>query len=283
VTALLLKPEEVSTEPKPQWYPESYLVDGLRYVVVKKIDVTDRPEMKKGEEPDPSGKPTVRQLLVDHHSFDPSQKRWRDPDWRFGLIFENVHEATGAKYIASIVFDSEAKLGRPQTVDKAISTAPMSAQMMTFFNSVFPEAASMPRSSIQPQSAFTQPLQTPGATATATGAATSLPGAQITTAAPGGQSALGKGPVVVPMVPLPPALGGPSVPGGFTLPGSSPGGASPGVTVPSNFGGPAIPGLQSPRPGAFPGGPPAPLDFSAPKNVIVPKLEGLGPSSGSGT
>src|SRR5688572_25437815 len=27
VTALLLKPEEVSTEPKPQWYPQLYLID----------------------------------------------------------------------------------------------------------------------------------------------------------------------------------------------------------------------------------------------------------------
>jgi hypothetical protein len=294
VTALLVKPEEVSTEPKPAWYPESYLIDGKRYVVVKKIEVTDRPEMRMGGEPGPAGKPTVRQLLVDHRNFDPRQKRWKEPEWRFGLIFENHQESTGARYTASIVFDSDAKLGRPQSVDKAISTVPMSAALLEFFHGVFPEAASMPKTSIQPQSAFTQPLATPGATATATGTAPRPPDAPLTGVAPGGPGALGGptvGPVVVPTMPsLPPALGGPTVPssgltlpGGFTLPGSSPGRTSPGVTVSPNLGGLTLPGSPAVRPGVSPGTPAGPLDFSTPRNVIVPQLEGVGPGRGSGS
>lgn len=290
VTAYLVKPEDVGVVEKPQFYDDLYMIDALRYTTLKKIDVTNREDLA-----------AVRELIRDYRNLDSGYKVWKQPEWRFGLIFENQDPKSGAHYTASIVFDSECKLGKPQSVDKTISTARMSAELLAFFEGVFPEAKTMQPTTPLATHAFTQPLASPSPTptATATGTAPTMPtiDADVLTlptqnppsvtspvAVPGpaapaptgpipsGPSLLGKGPIVMPNVSLPPALGGlPQVQQGFGLPGATPG------APPSPLGG--AQGIQIPS-GLLPVGPPLspknPLDLSIPPGVTVPPLGGAG-------
>lgn len=289
VTALLIKPEDVGTVEKPQFYNDLYMIDALRYTVVKKLDITKRDDLA-----------AVRDMIQDYQNLDLGYKVWKQPVWRFGLIFENQDPKSGAHYTASIVFDSECKLGKPQSVDKTISTAPMSADLLAFFEKVFPESKGMQATAPLATHSFTQPLAapSPSATPTSTGptlptvdadvmtlpspkpptatSAVAVPGPTVPPAAAGptatGPSILGKGPVVMPNVPLPPALGGlPQVQQGFGLPGATPGAPAAPMGNPGSI---QLPGGLLPT---NPAGPPrSPLDLSIPTGVTVPPLGGAG-------
>lgn len=289
VTAYLVKPEDVGTVEKPQFYDDLYLIDALRYTTVKKIDVTKRDDLQ-----------AVREMIRDYRNLDSGYKVWKQPEWRFGLVFENQDPKSGAHYTASIVFDTECKLGKPQSVDKTISTARMSAELLKFFENVFPESKTMQSTAPLATHAFTQPLAAPSPVPTATPTATSPVGPAIdagvltlptqnppsvtspvtvpgptgpatTGPAATGPSILGKGPIVMPNAPLPPVLGGlPQIQQNFGLPGAAPG---------APFGGAGS--IQLPG-GLLPAGPPGggtsknPLDLTIPTGVTVPPLGGAG-------
>lgn len=292
VTALLIKPEDVGAVEKPQFYDDLYMIDALRYTVVKKTDITKRDDLQ-----------AVREMIRDYHNLDSGYKLWKQPEWRFGLIFENQDPKSGAHYTASIVFDSECKLGKPQSVDKTISTARMSDELLAFFEKVFPEAKTMKTSAPLATHSFTQPLAAPAPSPSATPSATGgimppvdadvmtlpTPKPSATTgavtvpgpssAAPTGPSILGKGgPVVMPNAPLPQVLGGlPQVQQNFGLPGATPGAPAapigagniqlPGGLLPQNPAGAGSPGMI----------PKSPLDLSIPTGgVTVPPIGGAG-------
>jgi hypothetical protein len=270
VTALLIKPEAPNVPQKKPYYDELYLVDAARYVVVKKVDISKREDLN-----------ALRRALIDHDSFDSGKKIFKEPEWRFGLIFED--DTTGLRYTASITFDSECLLGRPQSIDKTISTAPMSASLLRFFEDVFPEAKGMPI--VTAPENYVDPAPEPVAQPAAKPNDLILPpdadvitlrsprdagGAQV---APSAVPA-NRGPVVVPTVPQVPFIQGARPASGIALPGGSPNAPAGGITLPAGSA-LEIPGAGPARPSPFSVGPS--LDLSTPRSVTVPPLEGARP------
>jgi hypothetical protein len=171
VTAYLIRPEGTGVADKPMYYDSLFMIDELRYVVVKKLDI-----IKDG------GLPRIREALNDYRNYQKSYSTWSNPNWRFALEFHFKSEDPHilGDYTAVIVFDDDCKLGRPQTVNKVIATDPMSAELTAYFEGIFPEAKDLKISA--DQNVFARPLQTepeatatPSATSTATGDVTGVP------------------------------------------------------------------------------------------------------------
>jgi hypothetical protein len=163
VTAFLVKPEDVNVVQKPPYYDNLVMIGPLRYEQLKRIDISKDESIKDALD-------RVRVDLGDFHSYSAGEKSWAQPEWRFGLEFVD------GNYTASILFDHECKIGRPQTVEKMISTEPMSADLLAFFQSIFPESKSM--KAMTSKAVFSRPLveapPEPAPTATASGTAGSL-------------------------------------------------------------------------------------------------------------
>lgn len=162
VTAYLIRPEGMGVAEKPMYYDSLFMIDELRFVVVKKKDIS------KNE-----GLPRIREALNNYRNYQQSSSQWSSPNWRFALEFhfksEDPHML--GDYTAMIVFDADCKLGRPQSVNKVISTDAMSAELTAYFEGIFPEAKELKTSS--DMNVFARPLQTePEATPTATSTAT---------------------------------------------------------------------------------------------------------------
>jgi len=177
VSAQLIKPESVGSVAKPEYYPDLFPIDALRYYTIKRTDITKRPDL-----------PRLREMLVDHKNFDRGFKVWKEPEWRFCLIFEDLHEASGAKYTASIIFDSECKFARPQSVNKTISIEPMAGELLAYFEEVFPQAKTMPKVTV-PSDIFSSPVPATSTEPTTPPTATGAPlatGAVPTGIAPAG-------------------------------------------------------------------------------------------------
>lgn len=169
VTAYLIRPEGVGASQKPMYYDSLFMVDELRFVVVKKMNISSNGDL-----------PRVREMLNDYKNYQKSYATWSNPNWRFALEFhfksDDPHMM--GDYTAMLVFDDECKLGRPQTVNKVIATDPMAAKLLGYFEGIFPEAKDLKNSANA--NVFARPLEvepeaTPTATATATGDTGSAP------------------------------------------------------------------------------------------------------------
>ena len=168
VSAMLIRPEEVGSAEKPAFYDALFNIDELRYVTLVKKDIAKDPNL-----------PQLRSLLNDYSNYDSIPTTWSQPLWRYAVEFhfKSTDPEVPGDYTAVIVFDSECKFGRPQSVGKVISTEAMSAELLAYFESVFPEAKELKGTSAT--NIFARPLVAPEETPTATATGTGPDGSQI--------------------------------------------------------------------------------------------------------